>query len=85
MWVMLSAGNRVCPSGESTPSEVCIVPLQYNDEPLPRDHLTSVKKLLAEGGLIEVKVVLGWLLDFSSLLEKLPEDKHVTIELICRV
>ena len=29
------------------------------DEPLPRDHLTLVKKLVAEGGLAEVKVVLG--------------------------
>ena len=42
---------------------------------MPREPLLSVKKLLAEGGLEEVKVVLGWHLDFRTQMAKLPDDK----------
>ena len=48
----------------------------HESEPVPRMPLLSVKKLLAEGGLGEIKVMLGWLLDFRAQMVKLPDDKY---------
>ena len=48
----------------------------HKDEPLPRDHLLSVKKLAAEGGLEEIKICLGWNLNFRALRASLTEDKY---------
>ncbi|GKZ00037.1 hypothetical protein MPSEU_000957100 [Mayamaea pseudoterrestris] len=46
------------------------------DEPLPRNALIAVSKLIAEGGLIEIQVVLGWEIDTRKLLISLPADKY---------
>ena len=35
-------------------------------------------KLLAEAGLSETKVILGWFFDFGKLQISLPEDKFIT-------
>ena len=47
-----------------------------SSEPIPREHLTSAKKLKAEGNLEEVKIILGWQLNFRTMIASLPEDKH---------
>jgi hypothetical protein len=39
-------------------------------------HLASSTKLLAEGHLGEVKVILGWIVDTRRLLLSLPTDKY---------
>ena len=48
----------------------------HGEEPLPRDNLALVKKLSAEGGLEETKIILGWLFDFRTLTVFLEKDKH---------
>jgi hypothetical protein len=48
-----------------------------DSEPIPRDDLISLKKLIAEGGLKEVQTVLGWILNTRTLLVSLPEDKFL--------
>jgi hypothetical protein len=45
-------------------------------EPVLRNHLASVSKLLADGRLEEVKTILGWTLDTRRLLLSLQTDKH---------
>lgn len=47
------------------------------DEPIPRDDLASIKKLLAEGGLAETMTLLGWTLDLRRLRVALPDDKFM--------
>jgi hypothetical protein len=48
-----------------------------DSEPIPRDPLISIKKLLAEGGLEEIQTVLGWILDTRRILILLPVDKFL--------
>ena len=45
------------------------------DDPIPRDDILSLRKLLAEGGLTEIKRVLGWYIDTRRFLIKLTSDK----------
>ncbi|GKY96663.1 hypothetical protein MPSEU_000625900 [Mayamaea pseudoterrestris] len=47
-----------------------------DDEPLPRNALIAVSKLIAEGCLTEIQVVLGWEIDTRKLLISLPPDKY---------
>ena len=49
-------------------------PLAPN-EPIPRDDAVAEAKLLAEGGIEEVKTLLGWVFDSRRLLISLPDDK----------
>ena len=51
-------------------------PLSPN-EPIPRSALISHNKLLAEGRIEEVKMLLGWLYDTRRHLISLPDDKHI--------
>jgi hypothetical protein len=44
-------------------------------DPIDRDDVISIRKLLAEGKLEEVKVVLGWIIDTRRFLIKLTNDK----------
>ena len=48
-----------------------------DDEPLPRDDLASIKKLLAEGTPAEIACVLGWDMDTRQLLLSLPKPKFL--------
>ncbi|GKY93515.1 hypothetical protein MPSEU_000318900 [Mayamaea pseudoterrestris] len=46
------------------------------DEPLPRNALIAVSKLIAEGCLTETQVILGWEVDSRTLIIRLPQDKY---------
>ena len=46
------------------------------NEPIPREHLLSVDKYMAEGAPSEIKTILGWTFNFRSLTISLPDDKH---------
>jgi hypothetical protein len=46
-------------------------------EPILRDELISMKKLIAEGGLEEIQTVLGWVLNTRELMVLLPVDKFL--------
>ena len=46
-----------------------------NDDPIPRDNILSRRKLIAEGGLEEIKTVLGWRIDTHAFRIYVPEDK----------
>ena len=45
-------------------------------EPILRQAILSLLKLLIEGSPAKQQIVLGWLLDTRSLLESLPSDKY---------
>jgi hypothetical protein len=49
----------------------------HKKEPLPRDPLPSMDKLLSEGGLSEGKCLLGWILDTRRLRIKLHPEKFL--------
>ena len=49
-------------------------PLSHK-EPIPRDNAVAAAKMRAEGGLEEVKILLGWVFDTRRLLISLPVDK----------
>jgi hypothetical protein len=49
----------------------------HKKEPLPRDPLPSMDKLLSEGGLSEEKCLLGWILDTRRLRIKLHPEKFL--------
>ena len=40
--------------------------------------MAALAKLLAEAGPEEVKVILGWRVNFRNLTMALPKNKHVT-------
>ena len=44
-------------------------------EPLPRDNLLAIKKLLGEGQLSECKVFTGWQIDTRRMMVSLPLGK----------
>ncbi len=44
-------------------------------EPLPRDDIAALQKLITETGLSEIKTILGWLLDFGRMIIALPDNK----------
>ena len=46
-----------------------------DDDPISRDNILSHRKLIAEGGLEELKIVLGWLIDTRLFRIYVPEDK----------
>ena len=46
------------------------------DEPIPRDDLVAINKLLAEGTPMETQVALGWLINTRLFAIALPNDKH---------
>ena len=48
---------------------------KHKDEPIPREEMAALAKLIAEAGLEETKVILGWFLDFRRLLISLPSNK----------
>jgi hypothetical protein len=56
--------------------EVAAWPNNVN-EPIPRKPMVAQDKLKAEGGLAELKVILGWLFNFRALTMSLPEHKHI--------
>eukprot|EP00978_Attheya_sp_CCMP212_P032524 scaffold127488_cov44-Attheya_sp.AAC.2 len=45
------------------------------NEPIPREELLALKKLVAEGGLAEIHFFLGWALDLRQLFVLLPIPK----------
>ena len=49
----------------------------HEDEAIPRAEMTEKKKLLAEAGPDEMKVIHGWLFNFRKLTVYLPENKYV--------
>ena len=50
---------------------------KHPSEPIPREEMAALAKLLAESRCEEVKIYLGWVLDFRRLLVSLPENKFV--------
>jgi len=75
----------VCPDiGGNMARAAAVVPLVLHifgrpvhpDHPTNRANLTALNKLLAEGALEEVKLILGWQIDTRRMLISLPEDKH---------
>jgi hypothetical protein len=56
--------------------EIAACPNNAN-EPIPRKKIVAEDKLKAEGGLSEMKVILGWLFNFRTLTIFLPDHKHI--------
>ncbi len=49
---------------------------KLSTEPIPREEMAALNKLLAEAGCEEIKTILGWVFDFRRLLISLPENKY---------
>eukprot|EP00957_Ditylum_brightwellii_P068912 5230756-Ditylum_brightwellii.AAC.1 len=49
-------------------------PMQ-NGEPIPREEMAVISKLIAEVGLEEMKMILGWLFNVRHLQILLPDNK----------
>ena len=47
------------------------------NKPIPRELMVAFEKLIAEGGLTETKMILGWLFNFRTLTVTLPEHKYI--------
>ena len=47
----------------------------HENEPIPRVDMAEIKKLLAEAGPEEIKIILGWIFNFRELTVSLPENK----------
>ena len=56
--------------------DTCLRPLHEN-EPIPCETMEARNKLESEALLEELKVIMGWLIDFRRLLIRLPENKFV--------
>jgi hypothetical protein len=56
--------------------EVVAQPFNPN-EPIPQELMVVLEKLIAEGGLTEKKMILGWLFNFRTLTVTLPEHKQI--------
>jgi hypothetical protein len=46
-------------------------------EPIPREAMAALLKLLAEAGMQETKTMLGWFLNFRTLVISLPDNKAI--------
>eukprot|EP00985_Skeletonema_marinoi_P002393 scaffold1000_cov66-Skeletonema_marinoi.AAC.3 len=49
----------------------------HPNEPIPREEMAAIEKLLAESRCEEIKVILGWVLNFRMLQVLLPENKYI--------
>ena len=49
----------------------------HPEEPIPREEMAALAKLLAEAGPEEVKIILGWLFNFRTLTVSLPDNKFI--------
>ena len=47
------------------------------NEPIPREDMAALNKLIAEAGPEETKIILGCFFNFRKLLISLPENKYV--------
>ena len=47
------------------------------NDPIPRDNLASISKLIAEAELTETKILLGWKINTRNLTVSLPDDKYL--------
>jgi hypothetical protein len=47
------------------------------EEPIPREEMEAINKLVAEATPEEMKVILGWLMDFNKLVISLPDNKYL--------
>jgi hypothetical protein len=48
----------------------------HDEEPIPREPMEARNKLVAEATPEEIKLILGWMMDFRSLVISLPDNKH---------
>ena len=47
---------------------------RHENEPIPREEMAALTRLLAEAGPEEIKIILGWSCDFRRMLICLPEN-----------
>jgi hypothetical protein len=57
--------------------EVAVRPNDPN-KPIPCEPMIARNKLTAEGGLLETKMILGWLFNFRTLIVSLLDHKFIT-------
>ena len=48
---------------------------KHPSEPIPREEMAALAKLIAEAGLEETKTILGWEFDFRRMLVSMLENK----------
>ena len=48
----------------------------HTKEPIPREEMEAINKLIAEATPEEKKLILGWMMDFQKLIVLLPNNKY---------
>ena len=48
----------------------------HAEEPIPREEMEAINKLIAEATPEEKKLILGWMMDFNKLIILLPDNKY---------
>ena len=49
----------------------------HNNEPIPREAVEAEARLAAEASPEEIKIILGWMMDFRELIKSLPDKKYI--------
>ena len=49
----------------------------HDNEPIPREAMEAEAKLAAEASPEEIKLILGWLMNFRELIVSLPDNKYI--------
>ena len=55
----------------------CAAKEKHNDKRIPREEMEARENFLAKAGAEEIKIILGWILNFRTLTIALPENKYV--------
>ena len=73
--------NRITKARAAVPLAIHVTarPITEN-EPIPREEMLSLTKLLAEAGLEEICTLLGWILNTRELLVQLPPNSEEELE-----
>ena len=48
----------------------------HSNKPIPREEMEAINKLIAKATPEELKLILGWMMDFHKLIISLPDNKY---------
>lgn len=79
IWVFVNTFKIWTRETQTVPLAVYVINRPHTGEAelIPRHPILSVPKLIVEGTLVEVQIVLGWGLNTRTLTIKLPADKFI--------
>jgi hypothetical protein len=70
------SNNLDCCAGAALLAIKATAQPSHKNEPIPREEMKVINKLIVEARPEETKLILGWLLNFHQLIISLPTNKH---------